>query len=58
MLSQGTVGAGRLNDQFHSSPGPAALESVPEVVRRWMDNYVAMAKVMRSSIHNIIITLH
>ena len=23
MLSQGTVGAGRLNDQFHSSPGPA-----------------------------------
>ena len=25
----------------------SALESVPEVVRRWMDDYVALAKVMR-----------
>ena len=25
----------------------SALESVPEVVKRWLDDYVAMAKVMR-----------
>ena len=25
----------------------SALESVPEVVRRWMDDYVALAKVMK-----------